>query len=174
MRLNENENSNMAVADMLIDEINKRWENVRGLNSTIVTLKEEKDYKDIIPVIEQILEDEHSNIGQLEQLIELIAPKADNIESGKEETIDILDSEDIDLEMNENYSNAPKNMSAMTNTTYLMANEEHDENEKKAKSALKANEKNALSTVPKEGSTGKKVKSPELKKMHLSESLFDE
>lgn len=51
---------------------------------------------------------------------------------------------------------------------------EHEENIKGFEDAIKDNKKTAEETIPKEGETGKKIKSKALKAMHLEESLFTE
>lgn len=63
---------------------------------------------------------------------------------------------------------------ATCTTGFALSQEEHKQFQKEAEEATKENEKIALGQIPKEGDTGKKVKSPALKKMHLSEDLFDE
>lgn len=63
---------------------------------------------------------------------------------------------------------------AVCTTGFALSQEEHEQFKKEAEDAIKENEKIALDQIPKEGDTGKKVKSPELKKMHLSEDLFSE
>ena len=81
---------NSGVVDILIDFINKKWDNIRDLNSIIVTLQGE-GYDDMCPVVETILEDENTSIGKLQQLIELVSPSTQSIEDGKQQAISELD-----------------------------------------------------------------------------------
>lgn len=180
LRLKENADINVVtgISDIIIDSINKKWDNIRDLNSIIVNLNEE-GYEDLVPVIESILEDENKNVGKLQQLIELISPTASSIDDGRQEAIDELDNiEEIKVEeemkLSENFSNVPKDTKTCVDPVFGKAIEDKEEDEKIIEDALKENEKLAKETIPKEGETGKKVTSKALKAMHLSESLFDE
>ena len=177
---------NSGVVDILIDFINKKWGNIRDLNSMIVTLQSE-GYDDMCPVIETILEEENASIGKLQQLIELVSPSTEAIENGKQQAITELDGESVitveslkedkmssKKTVKENFNNVPDDIQTCVDSTFKKSNEEHDENKEKYDDATKENEKFAEETIPKEGDTGKKVTSNALKQMHLSESLFDE
>lgn len=91
MRLNEDlfESAN-GINNLLIDAVNKKWESITNFNSIIVNLQEE-NYEDMVPVIEDILKDEHNHVGQLQQLIEMLTPVASEIESGKEQAENTLE-----------------------------------------------------------------------------------
>lgn len=91
MKLNEDlfESAN-GINNLLIDAINKKWESISNFNSIVVNMKEE-NYEDMIPVIEDILEDEHNHVGQLQQLVEMLTPIASEIESGKEQAENTLE-----------------------------------------------------------------------------------
>lgn len=78
------------------------------------------------------------------------------------------------LILDENFDNVGVDVQAVSSPSFVQANKEHDEDKKEFEDAIKENEKLAKETIPKEGSTGKKVTSPALKKMHLSEELFTE
>lgn len=180
LKLRENADINVVtgISDIIIDSINKKWDNIRDLNSIIVNLNEE-GYEDLVPVIESILEDENKNVGKLQQLIELISPTASSIDDGRQEAIDELDNiEEIKVEeemkLSENFSNVPEKTTTVVDPVFGKAIEDKEEDEKVIEDALKENEKLAKETIPKEGETGKKVTSKALKAMHLSESLFDE
>lgn len=79
----------------------------------------------------------------------------------------------MSFKLKENFPNSDTDMVAAVSVPFKLTNKEHDENKKRYEDAMNANRKNAESTIPEEGSTGKKVKSDDLKKMHLSEELFD-
>lgn len=179
LKLRENADINVVtgISDIIIDSINKKWDNIRDLNSIIVNLNEE-GYEDIVPVIQSVLEDENKNVGKLQQLVELISPTAKSIDDGRQEAIDELDNtEEVKVEeemkLDENFSNVPENTQTNVDPTFGKAIEDKKEDEKVIEDALKENEKLAKETIPKEGETGKKVTSKALKAMHLSESLFD-
>lgn len=177
---------NSGVVDILIDFINKKWDNIRDLNSIIVTLQGE-GYDDMCPVVETILEDENTSIGKLQQLIELVSPSTQSIEDGKQQAISELDGESIitvesfkedkmssKKSMKENFNNVPDDIQACVDSTFKKSNEEHDLNKEKYEDAIEQNKKFAEETVPKESETGKKITSKALKQMHLNENLFEE
>ena len=178
LKLRENADINVVtgISDIIIDSINKKWDNIRDLNSIIVNLNEE-GFEDMVPVIESILEDENKNVGKLQQLVELISPTAKSIDDGRQEAIDELDNNEIKVEemkLDENFSNVPEETTTVVDPVFGKAVEDKEEDEKVIEDALKENEKLAKETIPEEGYTGKKVTSSALKAMHLSESLFDE
>lgn len=178
LKLRENADINVVtgISDIIIDSINKKWDNIRDFNSIIVNLNEE-GYEDLVPVIQSILEDENKNVGKLQQLVELISPNAKSIDDGKQEAIDELDNSEIKVEemkLDENFPNVPEKIQTNVDPVFGKAVEDKEKDDKEAEDALKENEKLAKETIPKEGDTGKKVTSPALKAMHLSESLFDE
>lgn len=180
LKLRENADINVAtgISDIIIDSINKKWDNIRDLNSIIVNLNEE-GYEELVPVIQSVLEDENKNVGKLQQLVELISPTAKSIDDGRQEAIDELDNTDEvkveeEMKLDENFSNVPEETTTVVDPVFGKAIEDKEEDEKVVEDALKENEKLAKETIPKEGETGKKVTSKALKAMHLSEALFDE
>ena len=70
LKLRENADINVVtgISDIIIDSINKKWDNIRDFNSIIVNLNEE-GYEDLVPVIQSVLEDENKNVGKLQQLV---------------------------------------------------------------------------------------------------------
>ena len=177
LRENADINTVTGISDIIIDSINKKWDNIRDFNSIIVNLNDE-GYEELVPVIESILEDENKNVGKLQQLVELISPTASSIDDGRQEAIDELDNVEVKVEeemkLDENFTNVSDEVQSNMEDTFFKANKDHDRDEKEAEDALKENEKLAKETIPKEGETGKKVTSKALKAMHLSEALFDE
>ena len=181
--MEENRNAAYGITDILIDSINKKYDGIRDLNSLKVNLDEE-NFEAMIPVIDSIVEDENNNIGKLQQLIDLLSNSEDDIEEGKQETIEIIDNSNEFVEsitsmkkkliLSENFDNVIDDVQAVADPVFVGANEEHDENKKKYEDAIEENKKEAEETIPKEGETGEKIKSKSLKQMHLSEKLFDE
>lgn len=78
------------------------------------------------------------------------------------------------LKLKENFPNVPKDIQAVSDSTFKLANEEHDENVKKYEQAIAENKKTAEEITPTQEDKGKKVTSSDLKKMKLSESLFED
>lgn len=181
--MENNMNATNGIIDILIDAINKKYDNIRDLNSLNINLEEE-NYEDMIPVIDSIVENENNNIGKLQQLIDLLSGSEEDIEEGKQDTLEILDSSEFvesimtmknkKLRLSENFDNVIDDVQAVASPTFVGANKEHDENKKKYEDAMEENKKAAEETVPDEGDTGKKVKSKALKSMHLSEKLFED
>lgn len=88
--------SNTGLVDIIISSINSKWDSIRSLNSLIVNLDDE-GYEEFIPVIEDILDDENINIGQLQHLVEVLSPNTSSIEDGKEEAADTLDASEKEM-----------------------------------------------------------------------------
>lgn len=175
-------NPAVGIIDILIDAINKKYDNIRDLNSLNVNLSEE-NYESMIPVIDSIIENENNSIGKLQQLINLLGGSEEDIEEGKQETIEIIDTNEFvesittmkkKLILSENFDNVIDDVQAVADPVFVGANEEHDENKKKYEDAMEENKKAAEDTIPDEGDTGKEVKSAALKAMHLSEELFED
>lgn len=175
-------NPAVGIIDILIDAINKKYDNIRDLNSLNVNLSEES-YESMIPVIDSIIENENNSIGRLQQLIDFLGGSEEDIEEGKQETIEIIDTNEFvesittmkkKLRLSENFDNVIDDVQAVADPVFVGANEEHDENKKKYEDAMGENKDAAEDTIPEEGETGKEVKSAALKAMHLSEELFED
>lgn len=176
-------NATTGIIDILIDAINKKYDNIRDFNSLNVNLSEE-DYELMIPVIDSIIEGENNSIGKLQQLVDLLSGSEEDIEEGKQDTIELIDNSNEFMEsitsmkkkliLSENFDNVIDDVQAVADPVFVGANKEHDENKKKYEDAMEENKKAAEDTIPDEGDTGKKVKSKSLKAMHLSEHLFED
>ncbi len=94
-----------GISTILIDAINKKWDSISNFNSIIVNLQAE-GYDDMIDVINSILEDEHNHVGQLQKLVEILNPEAEEIEVGKNEAEETLElpEEEIAESLNESSS----------------------------------------------------------------------
>ncbi len=102
-----------AIVNLFATAINKAWDNVVDLNSLIATLTDEH-YEEYIPVIESLIDDEHNHIGQLQQVVEMISPSAEEIETGKQEAAEeIIDEAPVDESLSESIQN-PKNVDKQT------------------------------------------------------------
>ena len=180
--MEDNMTSALAISGILMDAINKKYDSISDLNSIKVNISDE-GYDDMNPVIDTIIEEENNHIGKLQQLVDLLSGGEEEIAEGKEETIDMIDNSDEFMEsmttmkkklvLNENFDNVIDDVQAVADPIFVGANEEHDENKKNYEEVMKNNEKEANETIPKEGETGKKVTSKELKKMKLSEAMFE-
>ena len=89
-----------GISTILIDAINKKWDSISNFKSIIVNLQAE-GYDDMIDVINSILEDENNHVGQLQKLVEILNPEAEEIEVGKEEAEETLEGERASVELPE-------------------------------------------------------------------------
>lgn len=77
-----------GIADNLISLINSEWEAIRGYNDFVEVVKANlSQYNDpalanMLPVIDDIRNEENMHIGQLQELLKLISPNANSIQVG--------------------------------------------------------------------------------------------
>ena len=80
-----------GIADTLIALINDEWEAIRGYNNFVDMIKgvmenvPVENVDKMLPVIEDIVNEENKHVGQLQELLKLISPNATSIESGAQE-----------------------------------------------------------------------------------------
>lgn len=72
------------IANYLVDAINGEWDTIKLYNSIVEALKE-ANFTDIIPVIQDIVEEENVHVGQLQKALETISPDTAKIQSGEVE-----------------------------------------------------------------------------------------
>lgn len=79
--------TNNSVANRLITAINDEWKTIDLYNSIISELSmiDGDDYKKMIPVIEDIVNEENVHVGQLQKALELISPDTVDIAKGEKE-----------------------------------------------------------------------------------------
>ena len=81
-----------GVADSLIHLINDEWEAIRGYNDFIEMVRANLDmennssFEKMLPVINDIVNEENKHVGQLQELLKLISPNATSIDSGARES----------------------------------------------------------------------------------------
>lgn len=73
-----------TIANELIDNVNGEWDTITKYNNMITDLKQ-AGLDDFIPVIEDINNEEHKHIGQLQELLKKISPNTNSIASGETE-----------------------------------------------------------------------------------------
>lgn len=100
------DDTTLGVTNVIINSINKCWESISDFNGIIATLREH-EYEDLIPIIEDIIDTENSNVGKLQQIVEILSPSSDeNIDAGKEEAIQSIDTVEPVIEsLNESLEN---------------------------------------------------------------------
>ena len=78
---------NTGIADMLIAAINDEWEAIKTYNSIVATLTYEsaKNSKlsTMIPVIQDIANEENKHVGQLQEILGMISPNTQSIKAGE-------------------------------------------------------------------------------------------
>lgn len=82
-----NQPTDTTVAGRLITAINDEWKTIDLYNSIISELSttDGDDYKKMIPVIEDIVNEENVHVGQLQKALELISPDTADIAKGEKE-----------------------------------------------------------------------------------------
>ena len=93
-----------TIADMLITAINDEWETIKYYNSVISALHQ-AGQDEMIPVIEDINNEEHKHVGQLQECLKQISPNTKSISDGETEGSKQIETErhntDIELIMKE-------------------------------------------------------------------------
>ena len=82
-----NQPTDTTVAGRLITAINDEWKTIDLYNSIISELSntDGDDYKKMIPIIEDIVNEENVHVGQLQKALELISPDTVDIAKGEKE-----------------------------------------------------------------------------------------
>ena len=92
-----------SVADSIITAIEDEWKTIALYNSIITRLKD-NNFADMIPVIQDIVEEENVHVGQLQKALETISPDTAKIQSGEVEAEGQLDDKsEEDLKLQEEY-----------------------------------------------------------------------
>lgn len=90
----EEKQINNDFRNQLIQMINGEWETIQDYNDLVNNLASIEEYKEYIPVIEGIIEDEHHHIGNLQNVLDKFNPDSNkDIEHGDKEAQEILDKE---------------------------------------------------------------------------------
>lgn len=76
---------NIGVAQMLSALIQDEWKTIDSYKSTVATLRDIGGHDAEIKVLEDVIAEEMTHVGQLEACVKGSAPEAHEIESGKEE-----------------------------------------------------------------------------------------
>ena len=163
-----------GISNLLIDAIKDEFETIKLYNSIIEQIRIE-NREDIISILQDIVNEENVHVGQLQKALELYSPNADNIEHGSQEAEEQMKVESI----NEGIKNldrvvSGKKMDIDVDIPLDMADAivAHEQTEKDIEDAMKEVEDSAKEVSDKKET--KKVSTPEMKKMKLSEELFTE
>lgn len=163
-----------GISNLLIDAIKDEFETIKLYNSIIEQIRAE-DREDIISILQDIVNEENVHVGQLQKALEIYSPNADSIEHGSEEAEEQMKIDSI----NESIQNldrviSGKKMDINIDIPLDMADSiiAHDKTKKDIEDAMKEVEDSAKEVSDKKET--KKVSTPEMKRMRLSEDLFTE
>lgn len=82
-----------AAASLINSLIRDEWTAIEQYNSAMVNLKELEVDEKIIEVLNHIMFDENTHVGNLQEVLKLLAPATDKIEKGNEQAEQILNEE---------------------------------------------------------------------------------
>ena len=86
-----------AAASIINSLIRDEWLAIEQYNSAMVNLKEYGIDEKIIEVLNHIMMDENTHVGNLQEVLALLAPATDKIEKGNEQAEQILDTENKEV-----------------------------------------------------------------------------
>ena len=86
-----------AAASIINSLIRDEWLAIEQYNSAMVNLKELKVDDKIIEVLNHVMFDENTHVGNLQEVLALLAPATDKIEKGNEQAEKILGTENEDV-----------------------------------------------------------------------------
>ena len=86
-----------AAASLINSLIRDEWLAIEQYNSAMVNLKELKVDEKIIEVLNHIMFDENTHVGNLQEVLALLAPATDKIEKGNEQAEKILGTENNEV-----------------------------------------------------------------------------
>lgn len=163
-----------GISNLLIDAIKDEFETIKLYNSIIEQIRIE-GREDIISILQDIVNEENVHVGQLQKALELYSPNADSIEHGSQEAEEQMKVESI----NEGIKNLDRvvsgeKMDMDVDIPLDMADAivAHEQTEKDIEDAMKEVKDSAKEVSDKKET--KKVSTPAMKKMKLSEELFTE
>ena len=88
-----------GLANLISNEINGEFETTNGYRNLRQAASEIAP--DMLPVIDDIMDEENTHVGQLQTLLSMVDDSADNIDVGAEEAEDQLEDEDAEIEHND-------------------------------------------------------------------------
>lgn len=88
-----------GLANLISNEINGEFETTNGYRNLRQVASEVAP--DMLPVIDDIMDEENTHVGQLQTLLSMVDDSAENIDAGAEEAEDQLEDEDVEIEHND-------------------------------------------------------------------------
>lgn len=84
--------NDIGVSNLIINAINDEWQTIEYYNELIANLQNNPD---MIPVIQDIVAEENTHVGQLQKMLLQISPNVSNILSGEEEASRQMDEDPV-------------------------------------------------------------------------------
>lgn len=81
--------NDLGVSNAIIDAINDEWEAISKYNNLLANLTNNPE---MVPIIQDIIAEENTHVGQLQQILLQISPNVQNINIGVAEASEQLDS----------------------------------------------------------------------------------
>ena len=81
----------IQMGNLISQMIRSEWDSVDLYNSMLLTLQEQHQ-DELAGILSTIITDHYANIGQLEKALQILNSQAQNIELGKEEAEEVLES----------------------------------------------------------------------------------
>lgn len=151
-------------------------------NSAIATAQAEGT-DDVLPVLQDIINEEQTHVGQLQELAKLFDKSAKEVASGTEEAKEQLSDEGeemsslneaIESRCNMNIPKDKMDIDGQTPIVYADAINKHQENNEQLKDSFKEQDKNKGEFLKQNDNRDLKPKGTEqMKKLKLDESLFE-
>lgn len=85
-----------GVSSMINSSIVSTWNRIDEFTSMIATIKSYSNYKDIVAIVQSILDDEMIHVGQLQKALSLVSSSEDLISQGVEKAEEVITSSEID------------------------------------------------------------------------------
>lgn len=167
-----------GVAEELMNLIKDELEAIQRYNGFIATITDLGGFEHMKETIEHINTEENKHIGELQALLKTISPNAEKIDDGQEEASNEMgvDMKVVSESINnfDNINNKVASVNPVTADAIEVSKKKRKELEKSAKDmGAKVTDQGAI-VKDNDTKEPKKVKSDDLKKMHLEEDLFED
>ena len=167
-----------GVAEELMNLIKDELEAIQRYNGFIATITDLGGFEHMKETIEHINTEENKHIGELQALLKTISPNAEKIDDGQEEASSEMgvDMKIVSESINnfDNINNKVASVNPVTADAIEVSKKKRKELEKSAKDMkAKVTDQGAI-VKDNDTKEPKKVKSTDLKKMHLEEDLFED
>lgn len=178
----DTDTSNHGMLGLVNSLIISEYDAIDQYNSAIATAQAQGT-DDVLPVLQDIINEEQTHVGQLQELAKLFDKSAHEVSAGTEEAKEQLSDEGEEMsKLNEAIEsrcnmNIPKDkmdIDGQTPIVYADAINKHQENNEQLKDSFKEHDKNTEEFIEQNDKRELKPKGTEpMKKLKLEESLFE-